>query len=74
VLLTPDGLTEARRDSRLFGAERAQAVIRAMRGRPSAELLARLRDDAASFCGGRLADDLCLVALQGTRAPDGRPA
>jgi serine phosphatase RsbU (regulator of sigma subunit) len=74
VLLYTDGLTEARRDSRLFGAERAQAVIRAMRGRPSAELLARLRDDAASFCGGRLADDLCLVALQGTRAPDGRPA
>jgi serine phosphatase RsbU (regulator of sigma subunit) len=66
VLLYTDGLTEARRDRRLFGAERAQAVVRAMRGRPSAELLTRLRDDATAFGGGRLADDLCLVAVTGT--------
>jgi serine phosphatase RsbU (regulator of sigma subunit) len=66
VLLYTDGLTEARTDGRLFGVERAQAVIRALRGRPSAEVLTRLRDDATKFCGGRLADDLCLVAVQGT--------
>lgn len=66
VLLYTDGLIEARRDGRLFGTERAQTVIRAMRGRPTAELLARLRDDATALCGGQLADDLCLVALQGT--------
>jgi serine phosphatase RsbU (regulator of sigma subunit) len=65
VLVYTDGLTEARRDGRLFGVERAQAVIRAMHGRSSPELLARLRDDATAFCGGRLADDLCLVVLQG---------
>jgi serine phosphatase RsbU (regulator of sigma subunit) len=66
VLLYTDGLTDARQDGRLFGPERAQAVIRAMSGRPSAEILTRLRDDATAFCGGRLADDLCLVALTGT--------
>jgi len=66
VLVYTDGLTEARLDGRLFGAERAQAVIRAMRGRPGAEVLTRLRDAATAFCGGELADDLCLVALQGT--------
>ena len=65
VLLYTDGLTEARRDERLFGVERAQAVVRALRGRPSAELLTRLRDDATTFCGGRLGDDLCLVVLRG---------
>jgi serine phosphatase RsbU (regulator of sigma subunit) len=64
VLLYTDGLTEARHDGRLFGSERVEAVVRAMRGRPSVELLARLRDDATAFCGGRLADDLCLVAVQ----------
>jgi sigma-B regulation protein RsbU (phosphoserine phosphatase) len=65
VLLYTDGLTEARVGGRLFGPERAQAVIRAMRGHSTAELLARLRDDATAFCGGRLADDLCLVAVEG---------
>jgi serine phosphatase RsbU (regulator of sigma subunit) len=66
VLLYTDGLTEARRDGRLFGAQRAQAVIRAMRGRAGPEILARLCNAATTFCGGRLADDLCLVALRGT--------
>jgi hypothetical protein len=37
-----------------------------MRGRTSAELLTRLRDDATASGGGRLADDLCLVAVTGT--------
>jgi serine phosphatase RsbU (regulator of sigma subunit) len=64
VLLYTDGLTEARRDGQLFGVERAQHVIRAMRDRPPTEVLARLRDDATAFCGEHLADDLCLVALQ----------
>ena len=64
VLLYTDGLTEARRGGKLFGPERAQAVLRSLRGRPSAEVLARLRDDALAFCGDELADDLCLVALQ----------
>jgi serine phosphatase RsbU (regulator of sigma subunit) len=66
LLLYTDGLTEARRNGRLFGVERAQAVIRTMRGHPSADVLARLRDDAAAFCGGQLGDDLCLVAVHGT--------
>ena len=65
VLLYTDGMTEARRDRGLFGVERAQAVIRDMGGRPTAELLTRLSADATAFCGGELADDLCLVALQG---------
>jgi serine phosphatase RsbU (regulator of sigma subunit) len=66
VLLYTDGLTEARRDGRMFGPERAQEVIRAMRGHPSSQLLARLREEARAFGGGRLADDLCLVALNAT--------
>jgi serine phosphatase RsbU (regulator of sigma subunit) len=66
VLLYTDGMTEARRDRGLFGVERAQEVIRDMDGRPSSELLSRLSADATAFCGGQLADDLCLVALQGT--------
>ena len=66
VLLYTDGLTESRRDGRLFGVERAQAVVRGLSGRPSAELLARLRDDATTFCGGRLADDLCLLVVEGS--------
>jgi serine phosphatase RsbU (regulator of sigma subunit) len=66
VLVYTDGLTEARRDRRLFGVERAQAVVRHLDGRPAAELLTRLCAEASAFCGGELADDLCLVALQGT--------
>jgi serine phosphatase RsbU (regulator of sigma subunit) len=65
VLIYTDGLTEARRDGELFGPERAQAIVRAMPDQPAADVLARLRDEATEFCGGRLADDLCLLALQG---------
>jgi serine phosphatase RsbU (regulator of sigma subunit) len=66
VLLYTDGLTEARREGRLFGPERAGDVIRAMRDRSCGELLVRLRDDASAFCGGDLRDDLCLVAVCAT--------
>jgi serine phosphatase RsbU (regulator of sigma subunit) len=66
VLLYTDGLTEARRDSGLFGVERAVDVIRAMVGRSCTELLARLRDEATAFGGGALTDDLCLVAVEAT--------
>ena len=37
-----------------------------MVGRSSTDMLARLRAEATAFCGGQLADDLCLVAVHGT--------
>jgi serine phosphatase RsbU (regulator of sigma subunit) len=66
VLLYTDGLTEARREGRLFGPERVQAVIRAMSGRADSQILGRLCQDATEFGGGRLADDLCLLAVHAT--------
>jgi serine phosphatase RsbU (regulator of sigma subunit) len=67
VLLYTDGLVESRRDGELFGVDRARDIIREMAAAPTVELLSRLRDEAASFGGDTLADDLCLLAVSASR-------
>ena len=75
VLLYTDGLTEARSangDPRLdlFGERRVAEVVSRLEGEPSAEIVTRLRDEVKSFSGGRLADDLCLIALRASDESD----
>ena len=43
------------------------ARAREMAAAPRAELVSRLRDEAASFGGDTLADDLCLLAVSTSR-------
>lgn len=66
LLLFTDGLTEARRDRELFGAERVDAILAEMAGASPAQLVQRLRRAVSQFSGGRLADDLCLLAFRET--------
>jgi sigma-B regulation protein RsbU (phosphoserine phosphatase) len=65
-LLYTDGLIEARRDGELFGTARAAGIVGEMAGRPSAELLDRLRAEVASFGDEDLDDDLCMLAVRAT--------
>ena len=67
VLLYTDGLVESRRRGELFGVARAREIIREMAAAPRAELVSRLRDEAASFGGDTLVDDLCLLAVSALR-------
>ncbi len=77
LLLYTDGLTEARRagngDPRgleLFGEDRVSAAVSRMRGMSSVEVVQHLREEVQTFSGGKLADDLCLLALRASDHPD----
>ena len=60
-----DGLIEARQSGGdLFGTERATAVLARLSGRAPRAVVGELRAAAESFSGGRLADDLCVVAVR----------
>ena len=68
LLLYTDGLSEARTDELgtpdLLGAKRIGRVVREHAGAGLDELAGALRHVAEQHSGGRLADDLCLVALR----------
>jgi sigma-B regulation protein RsbU (phosphoserine phosphatase) len=69
VLMFSDGLTEARRaggGAPLYGEAAAREELRARRGQPPEAMVAALREAARRFAGGRLADDLCLLAARRT--------
>lgn len=77
VLLYTDGLTEARRSPNgsprtldLFGEERVNRLVSQLEGMPSADIVKRVREEVSDFSGGKLADDLCLVALRAGTKPD----
>jgi serine phosphatase RsbU (regulator of sigma subunit) len=63
VLLTTDGLTEARHTRRDFwGIEGVAASLQRARSLPNLEQIAkRIVSDARKFAGGHLSDDVCLL-------------
>jgi serine phosphatase RsbU (regulator of sigma subunit) len=76
LLLYTDGLTEARRQANgagsgleLFGEERIGRLVGEQRGSSPASLLEFMQREVSEFTGGRLADDLCMVAARMTRTP-----
>jgi serine phosphatase RsbU (regulator of sigma subunit) len=74
ALLFTDGLTEARRKANgsgleLFGEERVGRVVGEQRGSSPASVLKRMQREVREFTGGRLADDLCMVAVRMTATP-----
>jgi PAS domain S-box-containing protein len=73
VLLFTDGLPEARPADRRptatppLGDERVRDLVRGLGGAAPRDVVRGLREAAAGHAGGRLADDLCIVAARATR-------
>jgi PAS domain S-box-containing protein len=59
-----DGITEARRQGELFGAERLAVVVQAARDRPIEEIADRVIEAVRAFAGHEPSDDLALIALR----------
>ena len=70
LLVYTDGLTEARRQSadgegpELFGEDSLRRVLTGLEGAAPAAVLSEMRREVEVFSGGRLADDVCAVALR----------
>jgi serine phosphatase RsbU (regulator of sigma subunit) len=64
VLLYTDGLTEARRDDKLFGLDGVRAALGGLNRPSPTEAVAILRARVADFAYGALTDDLCLLAAR----------
>jgi phosphoserine phosphatase RsbU/P len=64
VLLYTDGLTEARRDGKLFGLEGVAAALGELDDPSPSEAVAILRSRVAEYAAGRLSDDLCMLAAR----------
>lgn len=72
LLLYTDGVTEARGSNgdvpdALFGEQRLRELISELEGEPPDTVVERVRDAVLEHTGGRLEDDLCLVALRLSR-------
>jgi sigma-B regulation protein RsbU (phosphoserine phosphatase) len=64
LLLYTDGLTEARRQGRLFGEDRLIETVRQSCTGPVEAVPSLLLDEALLFCGGRLEDDVAILAVE----------
>lgn len=64
LLLYTDGLTEARHDGELLGADAVSAVLDGLQNPSAAEAIAVLQARVAEFAYGALADDLCLLSAR----------
>ena len=64
LLLYTDGLTEARMDGNLFGEARLAATFAKNLSRPLGELPGALLDAALDFSGGKLRDDVAILAVR----------
>jgi sigma-B regulation protein RsbU (phosphoserine phosphatase) len=64
VLLYTDGLTEARRDGKLFGLDGVSAVLGELDDPSPSEAVAQLRARVAEYAAGTLTDDLCMLAAR----------
>jgi serine phosphatase RsbU (regulator of sigma subunit) len=64
IVLYTDGVVEARSDGDLYGIERLDALLAAARALPAAELARAVAEDARTYAGGELSDDLAVVVIR----------
>lgn len=64
LMMSTDGLTEARRGKEFFGQERMIAAVKEMADRPSVRDIAMAVYDQAKSFAGELEDDACLVLVR----------
>jgi serine phosphatase RsbU (regulator of sigma subunit) len=63
IVLYTDGVVEARNGGELYGTERLDELLLSLRSLPAAELARALTEDARSYAGGELSDDLAVVVI-----------
>jgi serine phosphatase RsbU (regulator of sigma subunit) len=66
IVLYTDGVVEARNGGDLYGTERLDALLARERELPAAELARAVTEDARSYAGGELSDDLAVVVIRRT--------
>jgi len=64
LFLYTDGLTEARRNRELFGEARVFDLLTELRGDDPSKIVCAVTEEAERFAGGRLTDDLALLAVR----------
>jgi sigma-B regulation protein RsbU (phosphoserine phosphatase) len=64
VVFFTDGLTESRRDAKVFGEGRVREVLAGMTGASTAEIADALENASDAFGDGRRRDDLALLVLK----------
>jgi serine phosphatase RsbU (regulator of sigma subunit) len=73
LFLYTDGLTEARRGDELFGEERLFERLAELRDTTPVEMVRFVINEVLSFTGGRLNDDLAVLALRRARKDEPTP-
>jgi serine phosphatase RsbU (regulator of sigma subunit) len=66
LVLYTDGVIEARRGRELYGSDRLDALLAAQARLPARALAHAIAEDARSFAGGELSDDLAVVVIRRT--------
>lgn len=69
LFLYTDGLTEARSGDDFFGEERLHKLLATMHGREPREMIDGVLTTVLAFSGGKLRDDLALLAVRRHRNP-----
>ena len=64
IVVYTDGVIEARRQRELYGVERLDAFLRGHRELEPRVLANAIAEDARTFAGGELADDLAVVVIR----------
>jgi serine phosphatase RsbU (regulator of sigma subunit) len=64
LVLMTDGVTEARKSTELYGIERAESVVMRYAHATASSIAGALLSDILAFSGGRLSDDVAIVAVK----------
>jgi serine phosphatase RsbU (regulator of sigma subunit) len=64
VVMYTDGVTEARRDGRFYGADRLRTLLSSVRGHDVQAIADRVVGDALDFQDGDAADDIAVLVLK----------
>ncbi|MHB8857862.1 MAG: PP2C family protein-serine/threonine phosphatase [Thermoleophilia bacterium] len=63
LVLYTDGVIEARKKDELFGERRLIGRVQDLRGLPASDLPSGIYDAVSDFTGGRLSDDIAILAI-----------
>src|SRR4029077_262545 len=64
LVLYTDGVVESRDGGELYGTERLDELLARYRELPPGEIARLVTEDARSYAGGELSDDLGVVVIQ----------